>query len=197
MSTITLPASLVINGVSTQTYVRVNVGALPTQGIKSVHPLIFEYEDDITAPIQGLDNAYIIKCGTSYNFGKSTDPLKTVRELQVSNPEELKLVACWPASLELKRELYITKRLRGDWYTLDDENVATIFREVGQMRLASFSAVQEEKKHHVAEPVTSLPVPSRVPEPVKMRVIEPDNPVMPIVVSIIGSIANTVMKKYS
>lgn len=80
---------------------------------------------------------YFISDGDSVKVGKSKFPLNRIVELQVGNPRKLIMLAIFPC---IKREAdewektfhewFKDKRIRGEWFSLTDEDIEDSFQGV-------------------------------------------------------------------
>ena len=72
-------------------------------------------------------------------IGSSTDPAQRVRDLQVANSEEVKLIGEIEGGREVERALHRTlvdERVRGEWYLQSETTMALIAALLNQPLLA-------------------------------------------------------------
>lgn len=78
-----------------------------------------------------LRKVYLISDGRRTKIGISVDPPTRLEMLQVGSAEPLTLLHCWLGSYEQEVELqrrYAHKHVRGEWFDLDAQEIATIVR---------------------------------------------------------------------
>jgi len=74
---------------------------------------------------------YLAKAGDFYKVGTSSNPAKRVAEIQTCCPLEVRLIGEWRGEYEEEAQIHamiVDKRVRGEWYDLDAEDVAAIGR---------------------------------------------------------------------
>jgi len=78
-------------------------------------------------PVEMVRNApcvYLLKCNGLYKIGRSSDPVRRIKELQTAMPHEVIIAHIIrtnePRALEAElHQRYTKKRLRGEWFALD------------------------------------------------------------------------------
>jgi hypothetical protein len=90
--------------------------------------LILRQNNDISSPIHGVDNVYLIQCGNStyYKIGHSNYPLERLTNLQVGSPHNLKLIACCPGGKTIEdylHNVYNSNKVRGEWFNFNEEEL--------------------------------------------------------------------------
>ena len=83
-------------------------------------------------------HVYLIQMGDTdlYKIGKSqSSPLRRLKELQVGNPETLRLIETartWDFEIMEKdlHQLFLSKRRKGEWFQLTDQDVVFIMEHM-------------------------------------------------------------------
>lgn len=73
---------------------------------------------------------YLARCRDVYKIGyTASDPAKRIKSLQTGNPSRIELIGTVPGSYEEEDRLHVrfaAKRVSGEWFALDDEDVEYI-----------------------------------------------------------------------
>lgn len=72
---------------------------------------------------------YIIRCGDAVKIGFSDNPFNRIKELQVGNPERLKIIAMFPGSMRLERNIHARLkqyRINGEWFRWTPEVISIL-----------------------------------------------------------------------
>ena len=89
---------------------------------------IIENKDKVK---RDLEKIYVMKCEQYYKIGYAKDPQKRLKAIQTSNPHLVSLVLVVHPfdAIRIEGELlsrFHSKRVKGEWFTLDSEDVAYI-----------------------------------------------------------------------
>jgi hypothetical protein len=118
---------------------------LYSKNIKFKNSTTVELEDDISKPIPGISNVYLIWTeGTKlYKIGHSINVRSRVETLQTANGLLLLCLACCPGdsntetSLHNKFKRYRNQKGKGgsEWFTFEDKQVQEVIKEYALIRL--------------------------------------------------------------
>jgi len=93
--------------------------------------LFLKDEDNWSDYERTIDKIYLISDGDYVKIGFSKDPDKRLNQLQIGSPRKLKLLAAFPGGREVElklHEIMERKRIRGEWFELNFEDIMKIFR---------------------------------------------------------------------
>lgn len=96
----------------------------------------------------------IIQDGDQYKIGHSVKPDQRLKEFQTGNPRPLEIVFEYETAWAPKLEEYLqahfkTKRTRGEWYALTNEDLSTINDVIDDIRKARSEEEAKETRHFV------------------------------------------------
>jgi hypothetical protein len=123
--------------------------------INSDLKFLLEEKPDISAPLPGIDNVYLIReWDTQYSkIGISKNPLETLKIFSLSNPHLLILIACCPGGSEVEtafKNKYKSDYIRDGWFTLDDDRFLEVVDEFRALRYGG-SQIKERLINEVRE----------------------------------------------
>jgi len=93
------------------------------------------YKSELTGKIKEykISYIYLIKSSLGYKIGKANDPFSRFSTIQTSNPEKLEIVHLFPVeekyAHEIEKryhEIFAHKRIIGEWFKLDDNDIFII-----------------------------------------------------------------------
>lgn len=85
---------------------------------------------------------YIANCGPYYKIGYSDNPVERMRAFQTGNPYPLNLVGCIAGEPDDEKHfhrLYSEKKVQGEWFDLDAQDIARILSSIQDKPIAKAS----------------------------------------------------------
>lgn len=78
-----------------------------------------------------ISGVYLLRCGEHYKIGMSDNVSKRVKQIQTNSPHEVKHIHTIPTDnpSDLEQQLhtrFASKRVRGEWFALSDDDVSFI-----------------------------------------------------------------------
>ena len=94
-----------------------------------------------------LQSIYLMECNNQYKIGISNNPKKRYHTFLTGNPSIKMICYSKPVSfattLEIKlHHLFKNKNIRGEWFSLSDENISTLIKLLSNLSENDFYIIE-------------------------------------------------------
>lgn len=121
------------------------------QSRKDLEGWISRIEDDIPGFTEGTDPGftYVVRSRNRYKIGYTVNLSRRISDLQVANADRIELVCYWVSlcAQVLEKEIHLHfwhRRLRGEWFKLNKQEVITLQRWAKKNSVPTYLAADRE-----------------------------------------------------